>query len=72
MLPMAQQRIRPTTISAYNNLQPIIASTIAIYMGLDTYTVNKILAGFLIFGGVYLVTMSKGKAELSKGKSTKI
>lgn len=66
MLPVAQKRIRPTTISAYNNMQPLIASFVAIYTGMDSFTIEKLFAGILIFGGVYLVTMSKSKDDIAK------
>lgn len=64
MIPLAQRRIRPTTISMYNNLQPLIASFVAIFMGMDSFTIDKAIAGLLIFGGVYLVTQSKSKADM--------
>ncbi|WP_108821863.1 DMT family transporter [Dysgonomonas sp. Marseille-P4361] len=63
-IPLAQRRIRPTTISMYNNLQPLIASGVAISMGMDRFTMEKLIAALLIFGGVYLVTVSKSKADL--------
>lgn len=64
LIPFAQRRIRPTTISMYNNMQPLIASGVAISMGMDRFTIEKLFAGILIFGGVYLVTASKSKADL--------
>lgn len=66
LIPMAQRRIRPTTISMYNNLQPLIASGVAISLGMDEFSITKVIAGIFIFGGVYLVTMSKSKADLEK------
>lgn len=66
MIPLAQRRIRPTTISMYNNMQPLIASGVAIYMGMDRFTWEKLIAGILIFGGVYLVTVSKSKEDVEK------
>jgi drug/metabolite transporter (DMT)-like permease len=67
LIPMAQQRIRPTTISIYNNFQPLIASFVAISVGMDHFSVIKILSAVLIFCGVYLVTRSKAKPEGMKG-----
>ncbi len=64
MIPFAQTKIRPTTISMYNNLQPLIASFIAIILGLDSFSFEKAIAGILILGGVYLVTKSKSKADV--------
>jgi drug/metabolite transporter (DMT)-like permease len=64
MIPMAQQRIRPTTISMYNNIQPLIASFVAISAGMDHFSLVKVLSAILIFCGVYLVTRSKARAEV--------
>lgn len=66
LIPFAQRRIRPTTISMYNNMQPLIASAVAIYMGMDRFTIEKLIAAVFIFGGVYLVTKSKSKADLEE------
>ena len=67
MIPMAQQRIRPTTISMYNNFQPLVASFVAISVGMDSFSVVKLFSALLIFSGVYLVTRSKAKPEGIKG-----
>ena len=64
LVPMALKRIRPTTVSMYNNAQPLIASTIAITIGQDIFSWDKPLAAVLVFSGVYLVTQSKSKEEL--------
>ena len=64
LVPMALKRIRPTTASMYNNLQPIIASIIAILIGQDVFSWDKPIAALLVFTGVYLVTQSKAKEEV--------
>jgi len=68
LIPVAQRRIRPTTVSMYNNLQPLIASFIAIILGMDTFSVEKLISGALIFLGVYLVTISKSKKDIDAEK----
>lgn len=68
MIPLAQRRIRPTTISMYNNLQPLIASVVAIALMGEKFTIGKLIAAIFIFGGVYLVTTSKSKADLEAEK----
>lgn len=68
LIPSAQKRIRPTTISMYNNLQPVIASFVAIMLAQDTFSWEKGAAGVLVFIGVYLVTQSKSKADLDAEK----
>ena len=67
LIPMAQQRIRPTTISMYNNFQPLVATFVAVSVGMDHFTLIKGLSALLIFSGVYLVTRSKARAENQKG-----
>lgn len=64
LIPVAQKRIRATTISMYNNLQPLIASFIAIGLGQDHFSSNKVISGVMILGGVYLVTQSKSRADI--------
>lgn len=63
LVPMALKRIRPTTVSMYNNVQPIVASVIAIIVGQDILTWDKPVAALLVFTGVYLVTQSKAKED---------
>jgi len=64
LIPVAQRRIRPTTMSMYNNVQPIIAAMVAIYIGQDKFTIEKLIAAVLIFGGVYFVTISKSREDM--------
>lgn len=66
LIPLAQRRIRPTTISVYNNMQPVIASAVAMGLGMDTFTLEKAVSAALIVLGVYFVTMSKSKADIEK------
>lgn len=58
---IGQKNLRPTLVGMYNYVQPIIASLIGIYLGLDRFTPVKAVAVALIFAGVYLVTISKAK-----------
>lgn len=55
-----QKNLRPTIVGMYNYVQPIVATTVGIWMGLDRMTPLKGLAVILIFSGVWLVTISKG------------
>ena len=66
LIPMSLKRIRPTTVSMYNYIQPIIASLIAVMIGQDTFSLQKVLSAALVFAGVYLVTQSKSRADLEK------
>lgn len=53
---IGQKTIRPTVISMYNYLQPVVASIASIILGMDTFGVVKAIAILLVFVGVYFVT----------------
>lgn len=59
LIPIAQKNIRPTLVSMYSYVQPIIAIIISIYVGMDTLTWQKLLAAITVFGGVLLVNYSR-------------
>jgi len=60
----AIKQLKPTTLSIFIYLQPVIATTYALIVGSDSLNSIKILATGLIFIGVYLVT--KKPRELSE------
>jgi drug/metabolite transporter (DMT)-like permease len=68
---IAQRHLRPTTLSMYNYLQPIVASLVAVQMGIASFGLEKAVAAILVFAGVYIVTQSKSKAQLDAEKLTK-
>ena len=59
LIPISQKRIRPTIVSMYSYVQPIIAIAVSIAIGMDTLTWQKILATILVFGGVAIVSRSR-------------
>lgn len=63
LVPYGQQRIRPTLVSMYGYLQPIVAISIAISTGMDRLTVTKVVAALLVFAGVYIVNQSRAAGE---------
>lgn len=64
LLPYSLRLLRPTTVSMYSNLQPLVTATIAIILGQDIFTWNKPAALILILIGVYLVTTSRAKDDI--------
>ena len=62
LIPVAQKRIRPTLVSMYTYVQPIIAIVFSITIGMDALTWQKILAAAMVFGGLVIVSYSKSKA----------
>jgi drug/metabolite transporter (DMT)-like permease len=63
LIPVAQKRIRPTIISMYSYVQPIIAISISIAIGMDILTWQKVLAAAMVFSGVIVVSYSKSAKQ---------
>ena len=64
----ALKKLSPTIVSIYIYLQPILAAIFAIFWGVDSLDNKKIIAGVLVFLGVYLVSacpLNKRKQKLS-------
>lgn len=59
LIPLAQKNIRPTLVSMYSYLQPIIAAIIGIATGMDSMSVLKAVAIVLVFSGVWAVNKSR-------------
>lgn len=58
---IGQKSLRPTVVGMYNYVQPVVAMCVGIWLGLDNFTPVKAVAVALIFGGVYLVTISRAR-----------
>lgn len=71
LIPIGQKHLRPTTLTMYNYLQPIIAAILAIFLGQDNFGLEKVLAAILVFLGVYVVTQSKSRQQLEAENKTK-
>lgn len=69
LIPYGQKRIRPTLVSMYSYLQPILATVISIFTGLDVLTWQKLAATLLVVGGVVLVNRSRAAASRAKAES---
>lgn len=63
LIVVGQKKLKPTVAGMYNYIQPLVACIVAIYWGLDSFNLVKGIAIVLIFGGVYLVTTSKGQKQ---------
>lgn len=68
LIPIGQKTVRPTTVSMYNYVQPIVASFVAVMAGMDRFGWDKIISTVLVFAGVYIVTQSKTRVQLYKEK----
>ena len=59
LIPVGQKVLRPTVISLYGYVQPLIATVMGIATGMDHLTWQKVVAAALVFTGVVLVNKSR-------------
>lgn len=59
LIPFAMKYLQATTVSIYTNLQPMVASFVAIMIGQDVLTWDKPVAAFLVLLSAYIVSNRK-------------
>jgi len=64
-----QKTLRPTVVSMYNYMQPIVGAGVAVLIGMGTFGWTKAVASILIFTGVYVVTQSKSREQMQREKN---
>lgn len=69
LMMFAQQTLRPTVVSIYNYVQPIVAVTASVLTGLGVFKPAQGLAIILVFGGVWMVTKSKSRRDVEKASA---
>ena len=66
LIPYAMKYLSATTVSIYTNLQPMVASFVAIAIGQDRLTWDKPVAAVLVLLSAYIVTVVTTKVETLK------
>ena len=66
---VAQQTLRPTVVSVYNYVQPLVAVSVSVAVGLATFSLGQAMGALLVFAGVALVTKSKSKRDMELAKA---
>lgn len=61
LIPIGQKELRPTLVSLYSYMQPIVATSLGIYLGMDSLSPMKIISCVAVVVGVVLVNKSKSK-----------
>lgn len=61
IIPFAQRMLKPTVVSSYAYLQPVVSALLSFIMGLAIFGWNRIIATSLIFLGVYMVSFSMSR-----------
>ena len=73
LIPFSQKILKPTVISSYAYLQPVVSAFLSFAMGLALFGWNRIFATILIFVGVYLVSFSMSRHnEIANSKKKRL
>lgn len=71
LLMMVGQRVlRPTVVSVYNYVQPVVSVSVSVLTGLGVFTIWQGLAMILVFSGVWLVIKSKSKRDMANEQAS--
>ncbi|MCI5709898.1 MAG: DMT family transporter [Prevotella sp.] len=65
---IGQKTLRPTVISVYNYVQPLVSVSVSVMVGLAVFGFTQAVAAILIFSGVWLVVKSKSKRDMAMEK----
>ena len=65
---IGQRTLRPTVVSVYNYVQPIVSVAASLLMGIGILKPTHALAVVLVFSGVWLVTKSKSRRDMEAEK----
>ena len=63
---VGQQTLRPTVVSVYNYMQPLVSVSVSVAVSLAVFKTSQALAAILVFSGVWFVVKSKSKHDMSK------
>ena len=68
LMQMAQRTLRPTVVSVYNYVQPVVAVSVSLACGMCVFTWKQSVAVVLVFSGVWLVIKSKSRHDMMAGE----
>lgn len=69
LMMVGQHTLRPTVVSIYNYVQPLVSVTVSILTGIGVFKPSQGLAVILVCLGVWLVTKSKSRADMQQKKA---
>lgn len=70
LMMVGQHTLRPTVVSIYNYVQPLVSVTVSILTGIGVFKPSQGLAVILVCLGVWFVTKSKSRADMLKEKAS--
>lgn len=68
LMMIGQHTLRPTVVSIYNYVQPIVSVTVSVLTGLGVFKPAQGVAVILVCLGVWLVTKSKSRRDIETEK----
>ncbi|MGN0309936.1 MAG: DMT family transporter [Bacteroides sp.] len=66
LMMIGQHTLRPTVVSIYNYVQPMVSVSVSILTGIGLFKPSQGLAVLLVFLGVWLVTKSRSRADTER------
>ncbi len=66
---IGQKTLRPTVVSVYNYVQPLVSVIVSVLTGIGVFTWMQALAVLLVFSGVMLVTKSRSRRDSVRSDS---
>lgn len=72
LMMVGQQTLRPTVVSIYNYVQPLVSVTVSVLTGIGVFKPSQGLAVILVCLGVWLVNKSKSRRDLEREKELRI
>ena len=71
LMMIGQHTLRPTVVSIYNYVQPLVSVTVSILTGIGVFKPSQGLAVILVCLGVWLVTKSTSRADIMREQNAK-
>lgn len=71
LIMFGQKTLRPTVVSIYNYVQPIVSVSVSVMMGIGIFKWGQAVAVLLVCFGVWLVTKSKSRNDMLKEQAEK-
>lgn len=66
LMMVGQQTLRPTVVSIYNYVQPLVSVTVSVLTGIGVFKPSQGIAVILVCLGVWLVTKSKSRRDVER------
>lgn len=63
LMMIGQRTLRPTVVSSYNYLQPVVSVAVSVAAGLSILRPSQVMAVVLVALGVYMVSKSRSKRD---------